>query len=255
MNFLCKCIGGSHMYGLEGPDSDIDYRGIFANDKINTIIGLDRFEHQDLKTETEDAFYFEIRHYLNSLRKTNTQALELLYNDTWMEIRPLFQQIQKVREQLTDSNKLYSSLTGYMHGEVRLANGERQGDIGKKRRTAVEKYGFSPKNWVNLFRLAHCGAYFFETGIYPTNFCKFLPVFGKVLKDLKNNPERYQLSDLQKQYGEHKQMLDEAYAATTVNFKFNTDIANDFLVLVYGPQIEEHLEEIRWKYSNYNFLE
>ena len=231
------------MYGLSGPDSDIDLRGVFVNDKISTIIGLDRYEHQDLKSETEDTFYFELRHFLNSLRKTNTQAVEILYNDEWQQIEPAFKQIQSNREKLIDSEYLYSSLCGYMQGEVRLANGERQGDIGKKRRSAIEKYGFSPKNWVNLFRLAYCGVYFFDHGVYPTNFVKYWPKLGKQLYDLKNNPERYQLADLQQLYLEAKQDLDEAYAVSTVHFKFSPDLANQILLDNYLPILTNYSQE------------
>ena len=233
------------MYGLSGPDSDIDLRGVFVNDKISTIIGLDRYEHQDLKSETEDTFYFELRHFLNSLRKTNTQAVEILYNDEWQQIEPAFKQIQSNREKLIDSEYLYSSLCGYMQGEVRLANGERQGDIGKKRRSAIEKYGFSPKNWVNLFRLAYCGVYFFDHGVYPTNFVKYWPKLGKQLYDLKNNPERYQLADLQQLYLEAKQDLDEAYAVSTVHFKFSPDLANQILLDNYLPILTNYSQDFK----------
>ena len=184
-------------------------------------------------------------HFLNSLRKTNTQAVEILYNDEWQQIEPAFKQIQSNREKLIDSEYLYSSLCGYMQGEVRLANGERQGDIGKKRRSAIEKYGFSPKNWVNLFRLAYCGVYFFDHGVYPTNFVKYWPKLGKQLYDLKNNPERYQLADLQQLYLEAKQDLDEAYAVSTVHFKFSPDLANQILLDNYLPILTNYSQDFK----------
>jgi hypothetical protein len=127
-----------------------------------------------------------------------------------------------------------------MYGELRLANGERQGDIGKKRNDAIKKYGFSPKNWVNLIRLAYSGAYFFDTGIYPTNFISFCPDIGLKLKDLKNNPEKYDLKMLQQEYVISKQILDESYAASEIRLKFDADYANSILLKIYLPILKGH---------------
>lgn len=245
MNFLCKCIGGSHMYGLEGPDSDIDYRGVFSNDNINTIIGLDRFEHQDLKTETEDAFYFEIRHYLNSMRKSNTQAIELIFNTNWIEVSDVFKDMQFNREQLIDSEHLYNSLSGYLHNEWRLCSGQRKCDIGSKRRNQLDMYGYSPKNYINSIRLCHSGVYFYHTGIFPSNFAYYIPVVAKNLKKLKSNPEKRTLKELEDAFLEAKQMLDEEYSNTKIHFKFNKDYANEILIRVYGPKIIEEYRKIQ----------
>ncbi|NBQ69782.1 MAG: hypothetical protein EBU46_13540, partial [Nitrosomonadaceae bacterium] len=103
MKIICKMLGGSHSYGLQTATSDIDYRGVFLNTDVSTIIGLDRFEHQDLKSDTEDSFYWELRHFLNLLRRGNTQGLELLFNQYWLEKDPVFQTIIDNRDQLVDT--------------------------------------------------------------------------------------------------------------------------------------------------------
>ena len=41
------------MYGLSTPESDFDYRGVFLNENISTILGLDRYEHKDLRNESQ----------------------------------------------------------------------------------------------------------------------------------------------------------------------------------------------------------
>lgn len=44
MKLLCKYQGGSHSYGLATKDSDIDYRGVFVNDDVSTLVGLNKHE-------------------------------------------------------------------------------------------------------------------------------------------------------------------------------------------------------------------
>jgi predicted nucleotidyltransferase len=62
MKLLCEYLGGSHLYGTNTPDSDIDTRGVFMNTDPSKILGLDRFDHEfrsktsetDVSTERND---------------------------------------------------------------------------------------------------------------------------------------------------------------------------------------------------------
>jgi len=40
INFLVKYIGGSKLYGLDTPESDIDYRGVFIHTNPSKIYGM-----------------------------------------------------------------------------------------------------------------------------------------------------------------------------------------------------------------------
>ena len=137
---LCKTLGGSTAYGLNTPSSDIDYRGVFVNDDPAKILGLDKMLHIK-KQETDDIVYYEVRKFMQLLRQGNTGALEILYS----EILPFdntyyFQIIQSYREKFVDVDKMFLCLRGYMQGERRLANGERTGQLGGKRKLAFENY-------------------------------------------------------------------------------------------------------------------
>lgn len=68
---------------------------------------------------------------------------------------------------------MFRCLLGYMQGERRLANGERTGQLGSKRKAHLDKYGFSPKNFTQLFRLASCGKALFEKGYFPVNMKQY----------------------------------------------------------------------------------
>lgn len=240
MKILSKCLGGSHAYGLNTPTSDTDIRGVFANEKISQIIGLDRYEHQDLRAGDTDEFYFELRHYLASLRKTNTQALELLFNEDWLELSNEFKLIQSYKHELIDSDLLYKSLRGYILGERRLANGERTGKLGGKRFAQLQKYGFSPKNFTQLFRLAWAGKIFFEEGIFPVNVRSRDEKFAKQLIEIKTEPAKYSKDQLNIACDAAEQRLETAFNKRTHTYRFNQNLAHELCLHIYYPVLKNH---------------
>ncbi|NBQ67369.1 MAG: hypothetical protein EBU46_00470 [Nitrosomonadaceae bacterium] len=251
MKIICKMQGGSHSYGLNTPSSDIDIRGVFLNDQVSQTVGLDRFEHLDNRANGDDVFYFELRHYLNLLHKGNTQALEMLFNHCWIEVDPLFEVVQRRRNSLIDPDKLFHSLRGYMQSERRLANGERTGVLGSKRKAQLDLYGFSPKNFVQLLRLAYCGATFFRTGEFPVNIVTYDQSFGCQLMDIKTQPQGYTKARLNEMVDELEATLVASYEVnkSTINeaYRFNSIIANELLLELYGPIIYDQYQALAEK--------
>lgn len=239
MNFLCKMVGGSHAYGLNTATSDTDYRGVFVNPDIGHILGLGK-ERLEAKIEkspeenTEGAF-FELRHYLNLLRKTNTMVLEILFNEDWLEKSPAFDLILQNKYELLDSERFYKSLRGYMQNEARLAFGERTGTLGSQRKAALDKYGFSPKNIVNLLRLCHAGGTFFRTGDFPVKVENSpLRVY---LLDIKTHPEKFSIKDLREMISDREMFLEQSYTDKESVYVFNENVANDICRQIYAPYI------------------
>ena len=249
MKIICKMQGGSHSYGLNTPASDVDIRGVFLNDEVRHTVGLDRFEHLDNRAEGDDTFYFELRHFLNLLRKGNTQALEMLFNQHWIECDEDFRRVQHHRHLLIDPERLFSCLQGYMYSERRLANGERTGVLGSKRKAQVDKHGFSPKNFVQLFRLAYCGSVFFQTGLFPVNIVQHSPEFGAWLLKLKTQPELFNKEQLNNLVDDHMKDMIAVFEANkaelTSKFQFNLDAANELLLELYAPIIEHQFQTFR----------
>jgi hypothetical protein len=243
MIILCKMMGGSHAYGLNTTDSDIDLRGIFLNDTISDTIGLSKFEHLNLKTG-EDTEYYEFRNYLRMLRKTNTQCMELLFNQNWLEIDERYADLQANKTRLIASKTLLHCMKGYMGGELKLANGERTGKLGGKRKAALDKYGFSPRNFVHILRLGWCAAEFFLTGNYPVNVMQANQTFGKLLLDIKTHPENYTVDQLNKMAAEAIAFLTDAYSVRKVNYKFDQSYADELCLRMYYPVIQQFWTKI-----------
>jgi hypothetical protein len=236
MKVICKVTGGSRMYGLQTPESDTDIRGVFLNTDPASIIGLGRDEI--FKAEGQDALLFEFRHFLKSLSKTNTQALELLFADEYLEISPEFKKIRENRLRLIDSKKLFSSLKGYIQNEKRLANGERTGNLGSKRKEQVEKYGFSPKNFSHLFRLAYCGGTFFRTSFYPVNISKHDAPTHDFIFSVKTEPWKYSREYLDTMAEKSMLKLEADFNAKSETFTFDIDFANQICLEFYLPFLQ-----------------
>lgn len=236
MYYLSKYLGGSHSYGLNTESSDIDYRGVFANTDANRILGLDRFDHQD-KKEGGDECYFEVRNFLNLLRRGNTQAIEALFIDPKNLIIDSSEWflILENRNSLLDTKKLFSCVMGYAQGERKLFTGERTGALGGKRKENIDKLGFSPKNYTQLMRLLWAATYFIQNKIFPVKIQDYNTSLHEFLFEVKTKPENYKKEDLLTTSYVYEDRLKEVFNERNItqDFTFNPDVANELLLGVY----------------------
>lgn len=241
MKVIAKLAGGSHLYGLSTPASDYDERYVYLLDNTADIIGLSKNAFIDHRNPDEDSFGYELRNFLVSLKKTNTQAMEILLatDDVFIELHPLFKNVRQQALNLIDPVQYYKSLRGYIQGESKLANGERTGKLGGKRKEALDKYGFSPKNFVQLLRLAYCGVIFYKEGIFPINISRHNKKLGAHLLDIKLNPEKFKKEDLNKEVADADELLKVIYeeCGARSSYSYNDAIANDLIMDAYYPML------------------
>lgn len=228
---ICSLLGGSHLYGLNTPESDEDYRGLFVAQNKRYLAGLDKIESIVQDGET-DATYYEIARYLQLLRKSNTQVLEICFapESSFVYKHPIFDDIVNNRYSLFDTDVLKNSLKGYVYSEIRLATGERSGQLGGKRKKAVEAYGFSPKNFVQILRLCKVGIEFFKTGQYMVNVKEFDQEYWEMLMDIKTKPQSYTCEGLKEMVDRKFEELVETMDNSTIRFKFDVDLAADIIL-------------------------
>ncbi len=69
-------VSGSHLYGFDSEDSDVDYRGMFIVDsnKLLGLYGLD--EVVEIRFDDKDIVLFEIKKEINLALKGNCNVLE-----------------------------------------------------------------------------------------------------------------------------------------------------------------------------------
>ena len=75
---LYEYVAGSHLYGLNNEDSDVDTKGLFYCSK-EVIMGLGSDYQGLVSDERNDNAWFEIGNYCNLLLKSNPTVLEALF--------------------------------------------------------------------------------------------------------------------------------------------------------------------------------
>jgi hypothetical protein len=227
---ICQLIGGSNLYGLNTPESDTDFRGLLVAQNKKYITGFETIE-SIVQTGEVDATYYEIGRYLKLLRKSNTQVLEILFapEKAFIYKHPIFDFIVENRYKLFDTDVLKNSLKGYVFSEIRLATGERSGQLGGKRKKAVETFGFSPKNFTQILRLCKVGIEFFTSGQYMVNVKEFDPKYWELLMSIKTNPSSYTCDDLSHLVDQKFEELCKVMENSDVRFKFDVDLAADIV--------------------------
>jgi len=238
---ICEIVVGSKLYGLDTPESDTDVRGVFLHTDYADILGISKEKVVKNTNSEEDSVFMEFRHYLKQLYNTNTFAIELLYapSEKFSFTTHTFDLVRSRKNKLVDSDKLYKSLTGYIHNEIRLANGERMGDIGSKRREKINTYGFSPKNFSHMIRLAHCGAEFFRTGDYPVVLDGHI---RDLVFDIKVNPENYTKAKLNYLAVQYFDYFKKCYTNSTIKKVYDSGVANLLCLTAYYPFLTTQYE-------------
>lgn len=234
---LCLTKGGSHAYGLSTPTSDDDYRGVFVNTDASHLVGLKRDEVLVTQNDTEDKVLTEFRHAFKLLRASNTQMVELLYTNKWEHLDPAWELVIKYRSSLVSSEKLFNALRGYMQGELKLANGVRTGKLGGKRKEAIDKYGFSPKNFVQYFRLAMAGRIYFQKGYFPVDMSVENPNYCSWLMHIKTTPDKLDVGYLNDEAKKAEENLVLDYESKKYITVFSECIADVLCAQVYKPLI------------------
>ena len=234
-------LGGSHSYGLNTPQSDVDYVGIYMNTAVADIVGIRSGVNDNVSriTEEVDEKYYELRRFLNLLRQGNTQAAEILYSKEYEFCVPEIEHLRKHKRELLDTHRMFNVLRGYAQGELKLANGERTGKLGGKRREALDKFGFSPKNFVQLFRLLWVGEMFFLNGVYPVKVKEYDEKFHNYLMDVKTNPQSFTKAELNSIALVLEKRLVDAFETRdkSKDRAFNEALANEACLRVYAPLI------------------
>lgn len=232
----CILIGGSRLYGLNNKDSDIDIRGVFGLTDPKKIMGLDicgsrSFESIVINGEFDYCLY-EVRRFFELLKKTNTQVIEILFapEHSFICNSEFFNSVRKEKYKLINPSYLLNSLKGYIHGELRLTTGDRTGKLGSKRKEALEKYGYSYKNLVQVLRLHYCSVKFFTTGEFPVDMSSE-DIFEELV-DIKTNPQNYNLDFVIKRTSGLIQSLDK-FSNHSLPYSFDEDIANEFIISRY----------------------
>lgn len=252
---LCTYFGGSTLYHLMTPESDLDERGVFMHTDPAYILGTKRFDEERTQNDETDRVLKELQHFSSLVRRSNSEAMEVLFcNESAFEtLTDDFKRFRDRSMQFVDSKGLFNCLRGYMKGELRLACGERKGKIGGKRYEKLQEVGFSPKNATQLFRLAQVGITFFSNSKYVVDTREFeceLPTdsfdtFHEFLMAVKTQPKQFTVDDVKKFAGWYEKQLENSFETRNTNYTFNEKKFNDFLLETYFPVVQQAYKDLR----------
>jgi hypothetical protein len=117
---IFECISGSHAYGTNTPESDIDKKGIFIMPKKD-FYSLGYIEQ--VNDEKYDIVYYEIKKYIEMLLKSNPNALEILASskENIISKNPIFDLLDL---NMFLTKKCKDSFAGYAYQQIKKSRGD-----------------------------------------------------------------------------------------------------------------------------------
>jgi hypothetical protein len=141
---IFKCLAGSHLYGTNTPESDIDERGVFIPSEKYYLGFNDRIEQ--LEDKDSDIVYFELRKFLHLACENNPNIIELLFvpEDKFLECTDEWVEIVSNRN-LFVSTKAKFTFSGYAHSQFNRIKRHRSWLLNPpKKKPEREDFGLSP---------------------------------------------------------------------------------------------------------------
>jgi predicted nucleotidyltransferase len=154
---------GSHAYGLQTPESDIDFRGVFVP-AAKYLFGLHSRDH--ISREDPDVVLKSLREFTRLAQDANPNILEQLFIPNPLYVHPLFQRFLDARH-LFVSQRIRRTYVGYALGQLKKMQNGRSRDLGAKRKLLVEQFGYDTKNAMHCIRLLKQGKIALMTGEIP----------------------------------------------------------------------------------------
>ena len=137
---IYNTISGSHAYGLNTPQSDVDTRGIFLL-KNDNLLTLNNYVNQ-VSDDTNDTIFYELNRYAELLHTNNPNILELLYipKDKIIEKSPVFDNFIKHRDEFL-SKLCKNTFGGYSISQIKKARGLNKkivNPVDKEKKTPID---------------------------------------------------------------------------------------------------------------------
>lgn len=117
-SLILRAIVGSQAYGTSTPQSDIDYKGIYAQPTRDLI----SFGYKEQVEIGKDDTMFEIRRFLQLVQSANPTVLELLYSpdDCILHRSPAYEILVRERDKFL-TKQCANSFGGYAIAQIKKA--------------------------------------------------------------------------------------------------------------------------------------
>lgn len=119
MNTIFRTLAGSHLYGTNTPESDIDHRGVLIPDVENMLgfTGLDQIETRI----PIDSVTYSLKKFMQLASACNPNIVELLFaptqGETCIIVQPEWLDVLSIRDSFL-SRKAKYTFSGYAHAQM-----------------------------------------------------------------------------------------------------------------------------------------
>lgn len=155
---ILRVVGGSHAYGTATPDSDTDLRAV-ALPPVSWLVG---FPPGDVGSQTKDVHGAEdlvvhtLAKFCRLALRCNPNLLEILWAaDAAVQYQTRAGRDLRAMAPKFLSRQAYAAFSGYAFSQLKRARSHNT-DHGT-RQDAVTRFGYDPKNAMNLLRLERMG--------------------------------------------------------------------------------------------------
>lgn len=160
---------GSHAYGTNTPESDIDLRGVFLAEPEH-LVGLSNVEAYTEETPN-DLQCYELRHFVKLCLKGSPLQLEMLFYDDDVVVSKdtpgltysVWDKLISIRRSFLGKH-LKATLGGFARGDIQRIVGNSTAKSGAKGKVLIERYGYNTKHASNAWRLLKMAEILFTTG-------------------------------------------------------------------------------------------
>jgi len=172
-NDILKVVNGSHLYGLNHEDSDLDYVGVFV-EPPSTVFSLGHCDSRPLHNRghhdrngpgSEDGIAYSVRKFFSLAMQGNPSILACLFAPTSkVEFATELGWLILKQRNLFVSSQAGPRFKGYLHSQYLRLTGERN-DHTPVRPEITEKYGYDTKYAMHIVRLGLQGCEFLRDGM------------------------------------------------------------------------------------------
>lgn len=236
MKILVKAIAGSHLFGTNTPQSDLDYKGVFLPSSNEIILGnySDTIRHstgndgaKNTKDDVDTELY-SLRKFLVMIENGDTAALELLFTpaEFVIEKHPIWDEIVAIRHTLI--SKKINSMIGYARQQANKygIKGSRMGELNnvlKALKDIEKRFDFKgaklKHGWDDIVLAVKDFQHVHIIEMHPTkdSVAQGLDILGKRFSD--STPFEVLLKNLSDEYKKYGQRAREARDNNGIDFK------------------------------------
>ena len=116
---ILTVVTGSRLHGLNTPESDYDYSGVFINDLSDIVNPFEKPEDTRwIEGETKDDTSYELRKFVKETVNGNPNFIEILFSNQVTFSTPIGDRMRANADRFIDSQRIFEAFKGYSNNQL-----------------------------------------------------------------------------------------------------------------------------------------